>query len=145
MVFLIDINVLIARCDPAHVHHEDAAAWFAEHESDGWATCPLTENGFVRIIGNPAYPNSAGSANAALTTLRGLVRALPGHRFLSDEISIRDTFAIPDFRGITPRQLTDYYLLALAVHRRAKFLTFDRGIDPGRIPGGFAALAVLKK
>lgn len=143
MVSLIDINGLIARCDPAHVHHEDTVAWFAEHGSRRWATCPLTENGFVRIVGNPAYPNCPGSPDAALAALQGLIRALPNHRFLPDEISIRDRFAVPDLEGIPPKQVTDYYLLALAVHHGAKFLTFDRGIDPRRIPGGAAALAVI--
>ena len=142
-VFLIDINVLIARCDPAHEHYETVAAWFAEHRSVGWATCPLTENGFVRIVGNPAYPNCPGSPGAALEALQALIGALPNHCFFADEISLRDSFAFPDFRGITSRQVTDYYLLALAVHHGANFLTLDRGIDPRRIPGGPAALVVV--
>jgi predicted nucleic acid-binding protein len=47
---LFDVNVLIALFDPAHVHHESAHAWWKANQSSGWATCPLTENGFVRVL-----------------------------------------------------------------------------------------------
>jgi predicted nucleic acid-binding protein len=58
VTFLLDVNVLIALIDPGHVAHDDAHAWFQAEGQAGWSTCPLTENGVVRIVGNPKYPNS---------------------------------------------------------------------------------------
>ena len=62
--YLLDVNVLIALVDPAHVHHEPAHAWFSQQGSTSWATCPMTENGLLRIVGHPRYPNSPGSPGA---------------------------------------------------------------------------------
>lgn len=64
MVALLDVNVLVALFDPAHVHHDAAHAWFGEHCAQGWATCALTENGLVRVLSNPAYPGRRTSLDA---------------------------------------------------------------------------------
>ena len=136
---LLDVSVLIALCDSAHEFHDEASAWFRQIQPDGWATCPLTENGLVRILGHPSYPGGPGSPAKARPLLQALVRT-PGHSFWSDEISIGDSAAFPSLARTTAANLTDLYLLALAVHHGAAFATFDRRIDPAVLPGGAAAL-----
>ena len=139
---LLDVNVLIALCDTEHGHHAVAQDWLVNRSQGGWATCPLTENGLLRILGNSRYPgNGAGNPELAAVALRGMVATVPGHRFLLDDISLRTAFT--DLTGISSTQLTDAYLLALAVHHSVKFLTFDRRIDPARVPGGAAAMERL--
>jgi predicted nucleic acid-binding protein len=88
---LPDINVLLAMTDPAHVHHEAASQWFADASLRGWATCPLTENGFVRILSTPTYPGIRLRVADALALLETLLQnhAAP-HHFWSDSISLRD-------------------------------------------------------
>ena len=90
--FLLDVNVLIALIDPAHVQHEPAHEWFARVGSQSFATCPITENGLLRILGHPKYPNSPG-APAAVASLLAAMRALPGHTFWADKISVADEAA----------------------------------------------------
>ena len=136
---LLDVNVLIARCDPAHEHHQRAVRWFSDPAREGWATCPLTENGFVRVLGHPSYPGGPGTPARAATILRRLTASVPRHRFLPDSISILDAASFPDLREVTSKQLTDLYLLALAVHNDLKLVTFDRRIDAASIPGGVDA------
>ena len=137
-MFLPDINVLIAVADADHVHHTKAEAFFLANHRRGWATCPLTENGFVRIVGNPkAYPKGPGNTDAACAILKQLC-AYEGHRFWPDDVSIRSMAGLP-----IARHLTDHYLLCLAMHRQGKLVTFDRHIDATLIPGGTAAYVVL--
>ena len=136
---LPDVSVLVALCDPAHEFHDQAGAWFAAVRAEGWATCPLTENGLVRILGHPSYPGGPGSPAKARPLLQALVRA-PGREFWADDLSIADTVVFPSLAGTTAANLTDLYLLALAVHHGARFATFDRRIDPAALPGGAAAL-----
>lgn len=131
---LLDVNVLIARADDSHVHHNLAKSWMAT-QTGGWATCPITENGLLRILGNPKYPgNGAGSPEGAAVALRGMIAAVPGHRFLPDNISLVQV--LPSLSGIRSAHLTDVYLLALAIDHGARFLTLDRRIDPALVPGG---------
>ena len=87
MTYLLDVNVLIAPIDPAHVGHEAAHGWFGAAGAIAWATCPITENGVLRIIGNPKYPNSVGSP-AAVAPIVARLTALPGHVFWGDDISL---------------------------------------------------------
>ena len=87
VTFLIDINVLIALIDPSHAGHDAAHRWFAETGAASWATCPLTDNGVVRIVGHPKYPNSAGSP-AAVAPIVAHLRTLPGHVFWNDDLSL---------------------------------------------------------
>lgn len=143
MVSLLDVNVLVALFDPAHVHHDAAHDWFAGARGDGWATCPLTENGLVRILSSPAYPGSRTSLEEAR---RGLCdfRATPGHRFWPEELSICDGLPLEPRHVAGSRQLTDCYLLALAARRGGRLATFDRRISTRAVPGaGAAALLVL--
>jgi uncharacterized protein len=87
--FLLDVNVLIALVDPAHVQHDPAHDWFARVGHRSFATCPLTENGLVRIVGHPKYPNSPGPPSVVVQSLVA-IRKLRGHRFWPDQISVAD-------------------------------------------------------
>lgn len=142
-MWLLDINVLIARQDADHENHDRAARWWHQHAADGWATCPITENGFVRILGQPSYPGWPGTPERAAAALRRLIATAPGHRFLPDEISLLDTSILPSLQAVGPRALTDLYLLALAVHHGAVFVTLDARIQPALVSGGPAAYTVI--
>lgn len=123
---LLDVNVLVALFDAAHVHHETCRAWLVEHQELGWASCPLTQNGTVRILSTPTYPNTMSTSGAA-----GLVAGAcgtPHHEFWHDELSILDASRIRRERIHGPRQITDVYLLALAVARQGRFVTLDAAV-----------------
>ncbi|HEY4958240.1 MAG TPA: TA system VapC family ribonuclease toxin [Caldimonas sp.] len=141
-VCLLDVNVLIALADPAHVQHDSAHDWFARTGSRSWATCPLTENAVLRILGNPRYPNSPGSPAVVSSILVGM-RSLPGHVFWPDDISVTDTTRVDATRVLTHGQVTDTYLLALARAHRGKLATFDRRLVTAAVKGGQAALLVI--
>jgi len=102
--YLLNVNVLIALIDPAHIQHDKAHTW---------ATCPLTENGVLRIVWNSRYPNSPGNPAAVATLMTGL-RSLPGHVFWPDDVSLHDTQIVDQTQLKSSGQLTDTYLLALA-------------------------------
>jgi toxin-antitoxin system PIN domain toxin len=125
MAFLLDANVLIALIDPAHVQHDTAHEWFGEHGQRAWATCPLTENAVLRIVGHNRYPNSPGTP-AAVAPLMASLRALPGHVFWPDDISLLDAEKLDAARLLNASQVTDSYLLALACAHDGKLATFDR-------------------
>ena len=130
---LLDVNVLIALLDVDHMHHEAARRWLRDNIRDGWATCPLTENGCVRIMAQPAYPNCLPVPRVA-ERLR-TATATANHRFWPDEVSLLSPDVVDWRRIVGPRQISDLYLLALAVARRGRFVTFDARIDPGAVPG----------
>ena len=121
--FLLDVNVLVALIDPVHVQHDAAHNWFARHGASAWATCPLTENGVVRIVSHPRYPGSPGPP-AVIATLISRFCALPGHVFWPDDVSLLDPKRIDASRLLSHRQVTDSYLLALAHAHRGKLATF---------------------
>ena len=139
-VHLLDVNVLLALSDPTHVHHQATHRWFGAVGRYDWATCPLTENGFVRVASHPSYSNSPGDAAAVLAILRQMCAA-EGHRFWSAERSIRDL--IRPGAVITHSQITDVYLLGLAVGHGGKFATLDRRISSNTVEGGSDALMVI--
>jgi toxin-antitoxin system PIN domain toxin len=121
---LLDVNALVALAWDSHVHHARMRAWFAENSSNGWATCPLTESGFVRVSSNPkALPVAIGIVEA-LAVLSAL-RALDTHRFLNDDVSLCDS-DVPTISG--HQQVTDAHLLTLARRRRVRLVTFDSGM-----------------
>ena len=132
-VALLDVNVLVALFDQDHPHHDAAHEWFAANRGSGWATCPITENGLVRILSNPAYSGGREPPSATRDRLDALC-ASGGHQFLRDHISFRDEDRF-DLRGATHRQLTDIYLLALAVSEGGRLATFDRGIPLAAVEG----------
>src|SRR5262245_61138427 len=131
---LLDVNVLVALFDPDHVHHDLAHDWFADHRSNGWATCPVTENGFVRVISNPKYHADAPRPATAVEQLRKFC-ASGHHHFWQDAVSLRDEtlFAVAAAAG--HRQLTDVYLLGLAKAMGGSLATFDRTIPVTAVKG----------
>lgn len=141
MSLLLDVNVMVALLDPGHVFHDVAHAWFAGRDSS-WATCPLTENGAIRVISHPRYPNSTGTAASAAQLVTQLCD-VEGHVFWPDSVSLRDPEVCRIERLTTSGQVTDSYLLALAVAKRGRLVTFDRRIVTSAIPGGSDALLVL--
>lgn len=121
---LLDVNALVALAWDSHVHHARIRAWFAQHGGDGWATCPTTESGFVRVSSNAKVLPSPIGVAAARGVLAAL-RAAPGHRFLVDDVSLSDA-DVPTIVG--HRQVTDAHLLALARRRGVRLVTFDVGL-----------------
>ena len=140
--FLLDVNVLIALVDPAHVQHDAAHDWFGRLGHLAWATCPLTENGLLRIVGNPRYPNSPGTPAAVATNLAAL-RALPGHVFWADDISLMDPAWVDADRLLSHGQVTDSSLLALARAHQGQLASFDRRLVVDAVLGGGAALHLI--
>ena len=125
---LLDVNVIIALLDPDHAFHERAHVWWAANMKRGWASCPVTENGVVRIISNPGYSQKMRFAPGDLI---GRLRKFTGqsnHEFWPDEISLRDEKIFAAERIHSSRQLTDLYLLALAAQHQGRLVTFDQGI-----------------
>lgn len=123
---LLDINVLIALFDPAHVHHERARAWWVSERRQGWASCPLTQNGFLRVISGPGYPRPIAIAEAV--SILSMQLELPGHEFWTDNVSLLDARLFAADRILGPKQLTDIYLLGLAVKHDGRLATLDRTI-----------------
>jgi toxin-antitoxin system PIN domain toxin len=123
---LLDVNVLIALLDASHASHRAALDWFVANAADGWASCPITQNGCLRVMSSPSYPNTRSIAQVS-ERLREATSA-PVHEFWSDDISVLDG-AITDVSRIHgARQLTDVYLLALAVHHHGRQVTFNCGV-----------------
>ena len=133
---LLDVNVLIALLDADHVSHRSARAWFADHASGGWTSCPITQNGCVRIMSHPGYPN----AHSVLEIVQRLRAATADrtHQFWPDSQSLLDEGLIDATRIHGPRQLTDVYLLALAVKNGGRLVTFDASIATSAVKGAKA-------
>ena len=138
---LLDVNVLIALLDDQHLHHGIAKRWFIEHLELGWATCPLSQNGCARILSQPAYSN-------AISTVRALEKIAHAckqveHEFWPDSISLVDPkiARVEQIHG--PRQLTDIYLLALAVNRGGRLVTLDERIPISAVQGARAEHLVV--
>lgn len=140
--YLLDVNVLIALIDPAHVQHDQVHEWFGRVGRKAFATCPITENGLLRIVGHPKYPNSPGPPStvaAALSTIRGL----PGHAFWPDSISLVESSLIdPDLLSSHSR-VTDSYLLALAKANKGKLATMDQKLASEVVTDGKFTLALI--
>jgi uncharacterized protein len=142
MTYLLDVNVLIALLDAGHVQHEAAHTWFGEIGQAAWSTCPLTESGVLRIIGNPRYPNTLETP-AAVAPLVTQLRAHPGHIFWSDDMSLLDPEYVDVSRILATDQVTDTYLLALARMHDGKLATFDRRLVIDAVPDGARHLEII--
>jgi uncharacterized protein len=136
-VALLDVNVLVALFDPNHVHHEPAHRWFAAQRGIGWATCPLTENGLLRVLTHPAYSQAAAPAADVLERLRVFCGS-GGHAFWPDDVSLRDAELFQVGAPPSHRQVTDVYLLGLAIKHGGHLATFDRSIPFGKVRGAEA-------
>ncbi|OJT96449.1 MAG: hypothetical protein BGN83_06750 [Rhizobium sp. 63-7] len=142
MTYLLDVNILIPLLDSSHIHHTAAFGWFSAIGGKDWASCPLTENGLLRIMSNPRYPNWAGKP-VEIAALFNYMRQMTEHRFWGDEISLLDPgiFDIEEIRK--PGAITDVYLLGLARFKNGKLATFDRRINANAVIGGHEALHVI--
>ena len=134
--------MLIALVDPAHVQHEAAQDWFGRVGQASWASCPMTENGLLRIVGHPRYPNSPGTPAAVAPILLGL-RVLPGHVFWPDSLSLMDADRVDSGRLLAQGPVTASYLLALAMAHQGRLATFDRRLVVDAVRGGRQALPLI--
>jgi len=123
------VNVLVALAWPNHVHHEAAHRWFAARQRAKlrWATCPITQSGFVRVSSNARVVPQARSPIEAIQLL-GRMLALPGHEFWRDDVSIVSSSHVAREKLVGHGQVTDAHLLALAIARRGLLVTFDGGV-----------------
>ena len=128
---LLDVNVLIALLDAAHQHHRLAWQWLDANIEHGWASCPLTQNGYVRVVAQPGYPNPS-PVRQAIERLRAAT-ATVHHEFWPDQLSLLDPAHFDVERILGPRNLTDHYLLALAASRGGRLVSFDRGSALGAV------------
>lgn len=134
---LLDVNVLVALFDPDHIHHDTAHDWFADSREAGWATCPLTENGVVRILSNPRYSPTAEPPARIVKRLRTFC-ASGHHVFWADDVSLRDDRRFVADAPVSHRQITDIYLLGLAKQHGSRLATFDRTIPIAAVPSAKA-------
>jgi uncharacterized protein len=134
---LLDVNVLIALCDGRHEHHLIAAQWFLANAAVGWASCPLTQNGAIRIMSAPAYPG-ARPVSQVLAQVSALC-ATAHHRFWPDAVSLVQQGTLNPAHLLGHRQLTDAYLLALAVHHQGQFVTLDGAVPIKAVQGAKAS------
>lgn len=130
---LLDVNVLIALLDAAHVHHYAASQWLAGHLHEGWASCPLTQNGCLRVMAQPAYPQALPLAAVAQRLAQAA--ATPAHQFIADDYSLLEESRLDWRRLLGHRQVTDAYLLGLAVTHGCRFVSFDARINLAAVPG----------
>jgi len=131
-ICLLDINLLIALAWPSHIHHEQSHVWFGANSASGWATCPVTQCGFVRVSSNPKIIADAVSPKAALSVLHDII-SIDRHVFWPDSISLTESSYIPTSLLIGHRQVTDTYLLGLAVSNNGRLATLDKRI-PALLP-----------
>ena len=133
---LLDVNVLVALLDAMHVHHRVAADWLASHVQLGWASCPLTQNGCIRILSLAGHRNAQSPASVAKRL--GEATAGTKHEFWPDSVSLLDAGRTRWDHVLTSRQVTDVYLLALAVSHGGRLVTLDRGIGLPSVAGAQA-------
>lgn len=129
---LLDINVLLALLDSDHVDHRRAREWLDAEIDSGWASCAITENGFVRIVSQPRYPSPVPPAQAVRLLRRACATA--HHEFWPCDISVLEDAVVDPNKVHGPRQVTDAYLLALAARHRGRFVTFDRSVVLAAVP-----------
>lgn len=129
---LLDVSTLLALVDPNHEHHGRARRWFYEECDDGWASCAITENGFVRILSQPIYPGGT-STSRAIDALDDTCQA-GDHEYWPCDVSLRDASVIHRGSVLSHKQVTDIYLLALATAHGGRFVTFDKGVALQAVP-----------
>jgi hypothetical protein len=125
--YLLDTNLLIALLWPSHERHDLALKWFTRHRAKGWATCPVTQVGFVRILSNPAFSRDAVQPREAIHVLSANTAARD-HTFWPDELPVAEAVAFTGVRLMGHQQVTDAYLLGLAIRRGGVLATLDQRI-----------------
>lgn len=139
--WLLDVNVLLALLDPTHLHHERAHHWFASARHS-WASCAVTQNGAMRIMSHSSYPNRVESTALAAELVAALC-SQPGHQFWADEVSLLDAPFVLRDRLLSSAQVTDTWLLALAVKHGGRLATFDARLVTTAVRGGDVAKYVI--
>lgn len=126
--YLLDVNVLIALVHAGHVHHKIALDWFLKNHENIWATCPITEDGLIRIMSNPKFLSKYDRPIEVVEHFKLIKERFPNHEFFPNEISLieNDILNLPLI--VSPKYLTDAYLLATAYKNEAKLATLDKGI-----------------
>jgi uncharacterized protein len=142
LTILLDVNVVLALIDPAHVFHDAAHAWFPAAAADDWATCPIVENGVIRIAGSPSYPNFLGGPAIVADRLAEFCRA-DAHTTWADDISLLSCSLVDHARIGSAKHVTDIYLLALATQHVGRLATFDRRLPTTAVTGGAEVLLVI--
>lgn len=145
-IALLDVNALFALLWENHAYHARMSGWFASHQNQGWATCPITEQGFVRIVSNVAYIRPAPGVRSALDLLQQTTAASRNHQFWADDLPLSALSAPIRQRLDGHKQITNAYLLALTVHHQGRMVTFDYRME-ALAPEGSAereALVVLR-
>jgi len=137
LISLLDVNMLVALFDAAHVHHQAAQAWMTKNRALGWATCPITQNGCVRVMSQPQYPGALPVAEM-VHRLAGAIAA-EDHTFWPDTVSLCDRNRFELGPAVMPRALTDIYLLALSRENGGRLVTFDRAISLANVRASRAA------
>ncbi|MGD2046178.1 MAG: VapC toxin family PIN domain ribonuclease [Gemmatimonadota bacterium] len=140
MIALLDVDVLVALFDPAHLHHEATHAWLEENHGSGWATCPITENGFLRAVSHPDYPGNRVTVGDALERLSRFTDAAE-HHFWPDSTSLRRSSRVDAGLLDGHDRVQGAYLLLLAVENDGRLVTFDADVpleavvqaDPGQL------------
>ncbi len=123
---LLDVNVLIALLDADHAHHRVASDWLGDNIQHGWASCPITQNGCLRIMSQPRYPNALALGQVVSRLAHAC--AARHHEFWPDTVSVLNPELVEHRRLISPKQITDVFLLTLAAYNGGRFVTFDRSI-----------------
>jgi uncharacterized protein len=124
---LLDVNALLALIWPEHQFHTNVTSWFQQHGRYGWATCPITQMGFVRIVSSASFTKNAPNIGEALRLLQ-LNIAHPHHEFWADDVTVPQSIERLGIALQGHRQITDAYLLGLTMHRKGRLATFDRSI-----------------
>jgi toxin-antitoxin system PIN domain toxin len=141
LIWLFDVNVLIAIVDPAHVFHTTIHGWLQRRGKATWSSCAITENGMIRVLSQPAYRGISRTPSEVIALLRTMKQSRSWtHTFWADEYSVADAASVVAERLVAPGQITDVYLAALAMRKGDRLVSFDRGIPWQAIPGGSAGL-----
>lgn len=124
---LLDVNVLIALTEPGHGHYQKAQEWFSSSANSPWGACPFTEAGFLRVTTNPAFRPGPRTLEQASAILQGL-KGHPRYWFWEMDRSWVDLTVRFAHRVFSHQQITDAYLLGLAIKQDGVLVTFDRGL-----------------
>jgi toxin-antitoxin system PIN domain toxin len=142
LIYLLDVNVLVALIDPLHIHHGTAHKWFEREGAAGWATCPITQNGVLRIVASPSYTNSPRTPAAVAEVLADLA-TVPEHEFWADDLTLLSSPIVDVSQVLASKQVTDTYLLALARSHHGRLATFDRRLSTSAVRDGEATRLIV--
>jgi toxin-antitoxin system PIN domain toxin len=138
---LLDVNVVVALLDRDHIHHLLARSWLEREIGQGWASCAITQNGVIRVLSTPRYPNAVTTAEAA--DLLASATRESHHLYWPCDLSLVDPQVVDRSYLHGPRQITDVYLLALATSKGGRFVTFDAAVPVAAVRGASAANLVV--